>query len=49
MTALNELTATEMAAAVRAGRTTCEAITRACLERVAARETEVQAWQYIDP
>ena len=49
MTALNELTATEMAAAVRAGRTTCEAITRACRERVAARETEVQAWQYIDP
>jgi Asp-tRNA(Asn)/Glu-tRNA(Gln) amidotransferase A subunit family amidase len=49
MTALNELTATEMVAAVRAGRTTCEAITRACLERVAARETEVQAWQYINP
>ncbi|MGQ0522379.1 MAG: amidase [Betaproteobacteria bacterium] len=49
MIALNELTATEMAAAVRSGRTTCEAITRACLERVAAREAEVQAWQHIDP
>jgi amidase len=49
MTALNELSATEMVAAVRAGRTTCEAITRACLERVAAREQEVRAWQYINP
>ena len=49
MSALNEMTATEMVAAVRAGRTTCEAITRACLERVAAREADVQAWQYIDP
>jgi Asp-tRNA(Asn)/Glu-tRNA(Gln) amidotransferase A subunit family amidase len=49
VTALNELNATEMVAAVRAGRTTCEAITRACLDRVAAREQEVQAWQYINP
>lgn len=47
--ALNQLTATQMVAAVRAGRTTCEAITRACLDRIAARESEVQAWQYIDP
>ncbi|MBM3359015.1 MAG: amidase [Betaproteobacteria bacterium] len=49
MTALNELTATEMVAAVRSGRTTCEAITRACLDRVAARERDVQAWQYVNP
>lgn len=49
MAALNMLTATEMVAAVCAGTTTCEAITRACLERVAAREDEVQAWSYINP
>lgn len=49
MTSLNMLTATEMVAAVRSGKTTCEAITRACLDRVAERESDVQAWQYINP
>jgi len=46
---LNELTATEMTAAVRASRATCEDITRACLNRIAEREKDVQAWQYLDP
>src|SRR5258706_2922992 len=46
---LNELTATEVVAAVKSGRTTCEAVTRACLERIAGRDPEVQAWQYLDP
>lgn len=46
---LNELTASEIVAAVKSGRTTCEAVTRACLERIDARDREVQAWQYIDP
>jgi amidase len=46
---LNELTATELTAAVRAGRATCEDITRACLNRIAEREKDVQAWQYLDP
>ena len=46
---LHELTATEIVQAVTAGRTTCEAVARACLERIAAREPEVQAWQYHDP
>jgi amidase len=45
---LNELTATEVVAAVQAGRTTAEAVTRACLERIAAREDAVQAWEYLD-
>lgn len=48
-TALNGLTATEIVAAIRAGKTTCEAVTRACLERIAERDAQVQAWQYVDP
>ena len=46
---LNELTATEIVAAIAAGRTTCEAVARACLERVAAREPQVRAWAHLDP
>jgi Asp-tRNA(Asn)/Glu-tRNA(Gln) amidotransferase A subunit family amidase len=44
-TLLNELTASEIVAAVTSGATTCEAVLRACLERVEAREPEVGAWQ----
>jgi len=46
---LHELTATEIVAAIAAGKTTCEAVTRACLERIAAREPQVLAWQYLNP
>ena len=46
---LHELTATEIVAAIAAGKATCEAVTRACLERIGAREPAVQAWQYLDP
>jgi|GraSoiStandDraft_4_1057263.scaffolds.fasta_scaffold215286_1 amidase len=46
---LNELTATEIVAAINGGQTTCEAVVRACLERIEAREPAVQAWQYLDP
>jgi amidase len=45
---LNELTATEIVAAIDAGKTTCEAVARACLERIQLREPHVQAWQYLD-
>jgi Asp-tRNA(Asn)/Glu-tRNA(Gln) amidotransferase A subunit family amidase len=48
-TALHELSATEIVAAVTAGKTTCESVARACLDRIAAREPKVQAWQYLDP
>lgn len=44
---LNELTASEIVVAVNSGVTTCEAILRACLERIEAREAEVGAWQYL--
>ena len=46
---LNELTATEIVAAIGQGRTTCEAVARACLDRIAAREGEVHAWAHLDP
>jgi amidase len=49
MRALNELTATEIVSAVAAGTATCEAVARACLDRIAAREPQVRAWQYLDP
>jgi amidase len=48
-TPLNELTATEIVEEVTAGRMTCEAMTRACLDRIAEREAEVLAWQYLNP
>ena len=46
---LNQLTATEIVRAIADGKATCEAVARACLERIAAREPQVQAWQYLDP
>ena len=46
---LNEWTAIEIVAAIAAGRTTCEAVAHACLDRIREREPEVQAWQYLDP
>ena len=46
---LNTLTACEIAAAVNAGATTCEAVARDCLERIEAREPQVLAWQYLNP
>jgi amidase len=47
-TPLHSLTATQIVAAVSAGETTCEAVARSCLERIAEREPQVQAWQYLD-
>src|SRR3954464_4292639 len=45
---LNELTATEIVEEIRAARPRCEAVVRACFERVRAREHEVHAWAHID-
>jgi amidase len=47
--ALHELTATEIVAAIAAGSATCEAVARACLERIAAREPQVRAWAHLEP
>ncbi len=40
--------ATEIAAAVRAGRITCEAVARACIGHIREREPQVEAWQYVN-
>jgi amidase len=45
----NEWTALEITSAIQSGRTTCEAVTRACLEHIAEREPKVQAWEFLDP
>lgn len=46
---LNELSAAEVAKAIKSGETTCEAVTRALLERIEEREPSVDAWEYLDP
>lgn len=46
---LNELTASQLAAAIRRGETTCEAVAQSCLDRIQSRDPTVQAWEYIDP
>ncbi|MGH8641231.1 MAG: amidase family protein, partial [Burkholderiales bacterium] len=43
------MTAVEIAAAVSAGKTTCEAVARAHLARIEEREPQVLAWQYLNP
>ncbi|HXX50731.1 MAG TPA: amidase [Xanthobacteraceae bacterium] len=47
--ALNELSATEIAAKVAAGEATCEAVVRDCLERIATRDDVVKAWVNFEP
>jgi Asp-tRNA(Asn)/Glu-tRNA(Gln) amidotransferase A subunit family amidase len=43
------LSTTAAAEAIRHGELTSEALVGACLDRIAAREGEVQAWEYLDP
>ena len=48
MQGLERLEAHEAARRIRAGEITSEALVRACLARIAARESEVGAWAHID-
>ncbi len=45
---LNELTAAEAARRIASGRLTSEALVAASLERIAAREHDIQAWAFLD-
>jgi len=49
MKTLNQLTATDIVQAIAARKTTAEAVARACLDHIAAREPQVDAWQFLDP
>ena len=49
MTALNDLTATDAARQIGKGEITCEALVRACLDRIEARDADVAAWVVVDP
>ena len=45
----HELSLAAASAALAAGHLTAEALVASCLERIAAREPDVQAWTYVDP
>ncbi|MFM2129818.1 MAG: hypothetical protein RL477_1364 [Pseudomonadota bacterium] len=45
----NALSATEVARRLDAGALSSEALVRDCLTRIAAREPDVQAWDFLDP
>lgn len=48
-TKLIRLSATDLAARIRAGETTSEELVTACLERISELEESIQAWAHIDP
>ncbi len=45
----HELSATEALRRMASGDLTSEVLVRDCLERIAARESEILAWAFIDP
>ncbi len=48
-TALNRLSATQAARAIARGDIRSSALVQSCLDRIAARDAEVNAWAYLDP
>ena len=46
---LTLISATEAAAAIRAGKITSEELVRACLDRITALEEQIGAWAYLSP
>ncbi len=49
MTKLNELSATDAAKLLATGETSAEALTKACLDRIIARNDDVGAFVHVDP
>jgi len=49
LTKPNELTATEASRLMASGALSAEELVRACLARIAERDGDVRAWEYIDP
>ncbi len=45
----HRMTAARASRLIRAGELSAEALTRACLDRAAARDGEVRAWAFLDP
>ncbi|RPI41497.1 MAG: amidase, partial [Betaproteobacteria bacterium] len=48
MSELNRLSATEALGRIAAGKATAEELVQSCLDRIAARESQVQAWTHLD-
>jgi Asp-tRNA(Asn)/Glu-tRNA(Gln) amidotransferase A subunit family amidase len=46
---LHQFTATEIVSTIAAGKTTAVAVAESCLEYIAEREPQVEAWHYLDP
>lgn len=46
---IHTFTASEIVEQIQAQNLTAETVVRACLEHIAAREPEVEAWQHLDP
>ena len=46
---LNELAARDVVRGIKQGTFSAEAVTRACLDRIAERELALKAWAFIDP
>ena len=49
MTELWQLTAAEAGRGIAAGEITSEALVRSCLDRIADRDADVEAWTHLDP
>jgi len=45
---LNQISASDAAAAIAAGKLTSEALVTACLDHIGKREGDIQAWAYVD-
>src|SRR5262245_26119649 len=48
MVSLNQRTATELAQLIASKRASSVEIVQACLDRIAARDSDVQAWVHVD-